>query len=400
MSIAARAASLGTTVFSEFTALAQKSGAVNLGQGFPDFDGPAEIKEAAIAAIRAGENQYAPGPGSLALRTAISEHAARFYGQSLDPNSMITVTSGATEALFDALLGLVDPGDEVVVFEPFYDSYLAGIEMAGGVVRPVLLRPPDATHETFWFDADELRAAFSPRTKLVLLNTPHNPTGKVFTLAELELIAQLIEEHDALALVDEVYEHLVYAPARHLRFATLPGMHARTLTISSAGKSFSLTGWKIGWAMGPAELRRGVQSVHQFVTFASAAPFQTAVAAALRLPDDYFALVAREFVARRDRLAAALALAGLPTHRCDGAYFLLADISLARDANGAPFADDFAFCRHLTEKIGVAAIPPSAFYTAAHAQAGRGLARFAFCKRDATLDEAGSRLAKLSRATK
>jgi len=397
MTLAARAANLGTTVFSEFTALALRAGAVNLGQGFPDFDGPEEIKQAAIAAIRRGENQYAPGAGSLELRTAIAEHAARFYGQPLDPNANISVTSGATEAIFDALLGLVDPGDEVVLFEPFYDSYLASIEMAGGVAKPVLLRPPDGAHETFWYEPDELRAAFSARTKLLLLNTPHNPTGKVFTRLELEELAALCEEHGAVAVVDEVYEHLTYSPARHVRLATLPGMAQRTLTLSSAGKSFSLTGWKIGWAMGPSELRRAVQSVHQFVTFASAAPLQAAAAAALRLPDAYFSQLTAQYASRRDRLAAALGAAGLPAHRCDGAYFLLADISRARDASGAPFADDFAFCRYLTEAIGVAAIPPSAFYSPAHAAAGRSMARFAFCKREETLIEAGARLARLAR---
>ena len=307
---ARRTANLGATIFTEFTALAQKSGAVNLGQGFPDFDGPAEVKEAAIEAIRGGLNQYAAGPGSPLLRRAIADHAERFYGQKLDPDSQITVTSGATEALFDAILGLVDPGDEVILFEPFYDSYLAGIQMAGGVAKPVLLRPPDDAHAAFWFAPDELRAAFTEKTRLLLLNTPHNPTGKVFTREELEQVAALCIEHDLVAVTDEVYEHLTYPPAKHLRLATLPGMESRTLTISSAGKTFSLTGWKIGWAIGPKELRQAVQSVHQFVTFATAAPFQFAIGKALALPDSFFSALQNDYAARRDRLAAALGKAG------------------------------------------------------------------------------------------
>ena len=392
---AARVASFGTTVFSEFTALAAASGAVNLGQGFPDFDGPDEVKEAAVRAIRGGLNQYAPSSGAPALRRAIAAHAARFYGQAVEPEHEITVTSGATEALFDAIAGLVDPGDEVVAFEPLYDSYKASVEMAHGVLRPVLLRPPGPGHPAWWFNDDELRAAFTPRTKLLLLNTPHNPTGKVFTRQELELCAALCQRHDVVALTDEVYEHLCYQPARHLRLATLPGMAARTLTVSSAGKTFSLTGWKVGWAIGPAALRGAVQSAHQFVTFATAAPLQAAVAEALQLPDAFFKGLPLQFASRRDRLAAALRDAGLATHPAEGSYFLLADISPARDASGAPFESDFAFCRYLTKEIGVAAIPPSAFYLPEHAEHGRGMARFAFCKQEATLAEAARRLLRL-----
>jgi N-succinyldiaminopimelate aminotransferase len=388
---AQRIARLAPTIFTEFTLLAQKSGAVNLGQGFPDFDGPEEIKEAAIAAIRAGVNQYAAGPGAPELRRAISAHAERFYGQKVDPDTMITVTSGATEALFDALLGLVDPGDEVVLFEPFYDSYMAGIELAGGVAKPVQLRPPDSSHpERFWFDPEELRAAFSPKTKLVVLNTPHNPTGKVFTRAELEQLAALCEEHDVLAMTDEVYEHLAYAPAKHIRLATLPGMAERTLTISSAGKTLALTGWKIGWAIGPRELRGALQSVHQYVTFATSAPMQAAVAKALMLPDSFFSSLAVDYARRRDFLTAALKHAGLPVLPSEGAYFVLAD-----PAGKTPFAGDFEFCRYLTEKTGVAAIPITAFYTAEHARLAKPLARFAFCKKDETLAEAARRLTSL-----
>ena len=395
MRTARRVSGFGTTVFSEFSALAANTGAVNLGQGFPDFDGPEEVKEAAVRAIRGGVNQYAAGAGNPALRAAIAEHAARFYGQAVDPAREVTVTSGATEAIFDAVAGLVDPGDEVVAFEPLYDSYAASVAMAHGVLKPVLLRPPDAGHAAWWFEPDALRAAFSERTKVLLLNTPHNPTGKVFTRHELELCAALCQEHDVVAVADEVYEHLVYAPARHLRLATLAGMAERTLTLSSAGKTFSLTGWKVGWAIGPEELRGAVQGAHQFVTFATAAPLQAAVAEALRLPDAFFAGLPLQFAARRDRLAGALAAAGLPAFPAEGSYFLIAGIAGARDGAGAPFADDFAFCRWLTREVGVAAIPPSAFYLPEHAAHGRGFARFAFCKREATLDEAARRLLRL-----
>ena len=389
MRLAARVASFPTTVFSEFSALAAEQGAVNLGQGFPDFEGPEEIREAAVKALRDGHNQYAVGSGAPALRQAIAEHAQRFYGQSVDPNTMVTVTSGATEALCDAILGLVDPGDEVVLFEPFYDSYIANVVMAGGVPRYVRLQPPDGAHAAWWFDAAELDAAFGPKTRLVILNTPHNPTGKVFSRAELEQIAALCERHDAFALVDEVYEHIVFPPARHLRFATLPGMAGRTVTVSSAGKSFSFTGWKIGWAIAAPALRHAVQQAHQFVTFATAAPLQIAMAAALRLPDVYFDTLSADYGARRDRLGAALGAAGLRSLPVEGTYFTIADTAAA----GLP--DDFAFCRWLTREVKVAAIPPSAFYSDAHRHHARHLARFAFCKTDAVLDEAARRLARL-----
>lgn len=387
--LARRLEGFGTTVFSEFSALARQYGAVNLGQGFPDFDGPEEIREAAVKALRDGINQYAIGAGAAELRAAIAEHSERFYGQSIDPETMVTVTSGATEAIFDVVMALVDPGDEVVIFEPFYDSYTASVQMAGGVPRCVPLRPPDAAHRTWWFDDDELRAAFGPRTRLMLLNTPHNPTGKVFTREELERIGALCEEFDALVLSDEVYEHIVFSQARHLRPSTLPALAPRTVTVSSAGKSFSFTGWKIGWAIAPPELSRGVRAAHQFVTFASAAPLQIAVAHALRLPDSYFRQLAADYTARCDRLVSALENAGLRPFRPEGTYFAMADIG------GLGFEDDFAFCRYLTTEIGVAAIPPSAFYGPEHAEQGRRLARFAFCKSDALLDEAAARLQKL-----
>ena len=394
MRLAARVASFPTTVFSEFSALAVQHGAVNLGQGFPDFDGPEEVREAAVRALREGVNQYAVGSGAPALRQAIAEHSARFYGQRLDPDTMVTVTSGATEALCDAVLGLVDPGDEVVLFEPFYDSYVANVVMAGGVPRYVRLRPPDGEHGAWWFDDGELEAAFGPKTKLVVVNTPHNPTGKVFTQRELERISALCIRHDAAALVDEVYEHIVFPPARHLRMATLPGMEDRTVTVSSGGKSFGFTGWKIGWAIAAPALRHAVQQAHQFVTFATAAPLQAAIAVALRLPDRFFAGLISDYAGRRDFLATALDAAGLRPLPVEGTYFTMVDTT------AAGFADDFAFCRWLTTEAKVAAIPPSAFYSEGHKEHARRLARFAFCKTSAVLEEAARRLRASRRASR
>ncbi len=387
--MAARLAGFGTTVFSEFSALAAKHGAVNLGQGFPDFEGPAEIKQAAIRAIEGGLNQYAVGAGAEDLRRAIAAHAHRFYRMEVDPATMITVTSGATEALFDAIIGLVDPGDEVVLFEPFYDSYEASVRMAGGIPRFVLLRPPDATHRTWWYDDAQLAEAFGPKTRLVIVNTPHNPTGKVFTREELTRIGELCVRHDAQILSDEVYEHLVFEPARHLRTATLPGLWERTVTVSSAGKTFSFTGWKVGWAIAPPPLRAAVQSAHQFVTFATAAPLQAAIAEALMLPDAYFLGLVEDYRRKRDFLLEALGRAGLKAYAPEGTYFAMADLE------GTGFDDDVEFCRFLTREIGVAAIPPSGFYGADHRAHGRRLARFAFCKREDTLRAAAERLGTL-----
>src|SRR5215211_1463185 len=300
-----RLAGFGTTIFAEMSALAVRTGSLNLGQGFPDTDGPQEILDAAVAALRSGHNQYPPGPGIPALRHAIADHQRRFHGQELDPDSEVLVTTGATEAVAAALLALCEPGDEVVCFEPFYDSYAACIAMAGAERRVVTLRPPD------WaVDPDELAAAFSPRTRLVLLNTPHNPTGKVFGQAELELIAGHCRDRDVPAVCDEVYEHLVFE-GEHILLATLPGMAERTVTISSAGKTFSVTGWKIGWACGRPELVRAVQTAKQFLTYVSGAPFQHAVARALALPDAYYEGFTAGLRAKRDRLCAGLEAAGL-----------------------------------------------------------------------------------------
>ncbi|HYH98695.1 aminotransferase class I/II-fold pyridoxal phosphate-dependent enzyme [Hyalangium sp.] len=383
---AERVSRFGTTVFSEFSALAQKHGAVNLGQGFPDFDGPEAVKEAAQRAIRDGINQYAMGMGSKELRLAIAEHAARFYGQKVDPDTMVTVTSGATEAILDVILGLVDPGDEVVAFEPFYDSYDANITFVGAKACYVPLRAPDAQHSQWWIDWAELEAAFTPRTRLLILNSPQNPTGKVFTREELERFGELCVKYDVKVLSDEVYEHIVFAPARHIRPATIPSLADRTVTVSSMGKTFSLTGWKIGWVIAPPPLRDAVQRAHQFVTFATASPLQAATAAALRLPDSYFQELAASYLARREKLLRGVREAGLPAHAPEGSYFILADIS------HLGFSDDVAFCRHLVTQVGVAAIPPSVFYSAEHKHLGQRFARFAFCKTDGVLEEGARRL--------
>lgn len=388
--IAERVAQFSTTVFSEFSALALEHGAVNLGQGFPDFDGPSEVKAAAARAIAEGHNQYAVSAGTAELRKAIAEHARRFYDLSIDPQSMVTVTSGATEALFDAILGLVNPGDEVVLFEPFYDSYVAAVQLAGAVARYVRLRPPDQAHPTWWFDQAELEQAFSARTRMVVVNTPQNPTGKVFTRSELAEIAKLCVKHDAIALCDEVYEHIVFAPAQHVPMATLPGMFERTVTVSSAGKTFSLTGWKVGWAMAAPGLLEGVQRVHQFVTFATATPFQTAVVTALRLSDAYFQQLTALYLAKRDLLVAALADCGLRPFRSEGTYFVMADTTAVATE------DDTTFCRRLTREVRVAAIPPSSFYSPVHRAHARHLVRFAFCKTEPVLKEAARRLKALS----
>ncbi len=377
-----RLAGFGTTIFAEMSALAARTGAINLGQGFPDTDGPAEVLEAAVDAMRAGHNQYPPGPGIPALRAAIAAHQLRFHAIELDPDGEVLVTTGATEAIAAALLALCEPGDEVVTFEPYYDSYAACIALAGAERRVVTLRPPD-----YAIDPAALAAAFSPRTRLVLLNSPHNPSGKVFTRAELELVADHCRERDVLAVTDEVYEHLVFDGREHVPLATLPGMAGRTLTISSAGKTFSFTGWKIGWATGPRELVAAVQTAKQFLTFVSGAPFQHAIAHALSLPDAYFESFRADLEAKRDRLCAGLEAAGLEVLRPAGTYFVNADIrALGED-------DGHAFCLALPERAGVVAVPTVVFYD--DKEVGRPLVRFAFCKRDEVIDEAAARLARL-----
>ncbi|OGB94576.1 MAG: aminotransferase [candidate division NC10 bacterium RIFCSPLOWO2_02_FULL_66_22] len=382
--LAKRVAGFGTSVFTEMSRLAVQHGAVNLGQGFPDFAGPDFVKEAAIQAIRADLNQYAVSHGTPRLRRAIAETWQRAYGRAVDPETEVSVGSGATEVLLDAILALVNPGDEVILFEPFYDSYLPDVLMAGGIPRFITLQPPD-----WHFDRQALADLFTTRTRLILINTPHNPTGKMFSRAELSFIGSLCQQHDALALTDEVYEQIRFDGVEHVPIATLPGMWERTLTVNSTGKTFSMTGWKIGYAVGPPALNQAVRATHQFVTFATSTPFQEAMATAMEtaVRTGYYDQLRRKYTARRDLLAGALKAAGLTTLPVQGSYFLLADVQ----AMG--FADDVSFCRYLTAEIGVAAIPPSAFY----ADPARAplLARFCFAKRDETLRAAAERLQRL-----
>lgn len=387
--LARRVAGFGTTIFTEMSALALERGAINLGQGFPDFPGPAFVKEAAAAAIHADINQYAPMPGLPRLRQAVAAQWERDYGRAVDWQREVTITSGATEALCDAMLALVNPGDRVVIFEPAYDAYAPDITLAGGAPLPVRLYPPDDGHAAWWFDPAELQAAFAHKPALIIINTPHNPTGKVFTRAELELIAGLCQDYNTIAITDEVYDRLVFDGAAHVPLATLPGMWERTLTLNSAGKTFSVTGWKIGYAVGPAHLNHALRQAHQWVTFATSSPLQEAIAIALEQAavNGYYHELLRDYRERRARLERALKTAGLPTLPVEGAYFISADISVIG------WTDDRAFCRWLTTDIGVAAIPTSAFYSDP-AGAPR-LARFCFAKRLETIDAAAERLAAL-----
>jgi N-succinyldiaminopimelate aminotransferase len=390
--LSARLQGFGTTIFAEMSALAVATGAVNLGQGFPDYPGPPEVLEAARAAIGTPADQYPPGPGIPALREAIAEHQQRFQGLAYDPATEVLVTAGATEALSAALLALLDTGDEVVVFEPMYDCYAAGIAMAGGVARPVPLRPPATGSRPWTFDPAELRAAVTARTKVLVLNTPHNPTGKVFTHDELAGIAALARDADLLVLTDEVYEHLLFDGRRHVSPATLPGMRERTLVVSSAGKTFNVTGWKVGWICGPAPLVSAVRTAKQFLTYVNAGPFQPAVAAGLRLPDAYFSGIARDLEYRRDVLVRGLADAGLPVVSPEATYFATVDVRPLQ-----PDGDGLAFCRSLPERVGVVAVPSVVFYDPGHAHLGRHLVRFAFCKGDDVLGEAVERLGRMRR---
>jgi N-succinyldiaminopimelate aminotransferase len=390
--LSTRLQGFGTTVFAEMSALAVSTGSVNLGQGFPDYPGPPEVLDVARAAIGTAADQYPPGPGTPELRSAVAAHVERFRSLRYDPADEVLITAGATEALTATLLALLEPGDEVVLFEPMYDSYAAGIAMAGGVARPVPLHPPATSspaHPTgpWTFDPDDLRAAITPRTRLLLVNTPHNPTGKVFTADELTLLAEHAVEHDLLVLTDEVYEHLVFDGARHRSLAGLPGMRERTLVVSSAGKTFNVTGWKIGWIYGPAPLVSAVRTAKQFLTYVNGGPFQPAVAAGLALPDEYFATVARDLQFRRDVLVRGLIEAGLPVVGPEATYFATVDVRGVQ-----PDGDGLAFCRSLPERAGVVAVPTVVFYDPAHAHLGRHLVRFAFCKSDAVLADAVRRL--------
>ena len=379
--VADRLAEFGSTIFSQMTRLATEAGAINLGQGFPNFDGPEFVKDAAIEAIRAGHGQYARSFGIPELNREIAARFNADTGLAVDPDGEVTVTSGCTEALVASFLGLVNPGEEVILFEPYYDSYRACVAISGAVARFVTLRPPD-----FTIDADALRAAVSPRTRAILVNTPHNPTGRVLTRAELELIARLCREHDLIAITDEVYERMVYE-GEHIRLATLDGMRDRTVTLSSLGKTFSLTGWKVGWAIASPGLTEAVRAAHQFITFATATPLQHGAVAALRAPASYYTQLLDEYRGRRDMLIEGLAALGFEVYPPQGTYFVLAD----HTAFGQP--DDVAFCRHLIDRAGVAAIPPSAFYS--NPADGRKLVRFAFCKTEQTLREALVRMKKL-----
>jgi N-succinyldiaminopimelate aminotransferase len=373
----------GTTIFAEMSALAVATGSINLGQGFPDTDGPPEVLDAAVDAIRSGLNQYPPGPGMPVLRDAIVDHQHRFYGIELDRDSEVVVTAGATEALAGALLGMLDAGDEVIVFEPMYDSYQACIALAGARAVPVLL-VPDADGR-YVFDPDDLDRAVTARTKLILLNTPHNPTGKVFDDAELARIAALAIEHDLIVVTDEVYEHLLFDGRAHVPIATLPGMAERTLTISSGGKTFHTTGWKIGWMTGPEPLVTAARTAKQFLTFVNGAPFQPAIAAGLALPDRYFTRLAADLQTARDHLVAGLRTAGFTAYVPEGTYFATVDI---RPLD--PGGDGMAFCRSLPTRCGVVAVPNEVFY--ARTEHGRHLVRFACCKRLDVIDEAVGRL--------
>jgi N-succinyldiaminopimelate aminotransferase len=377
----------GTTIFAEMSALAVATGSVNLGQGFPDSDGPAVVLDGAVEAIRSGLNQYPPGQGMPVLRQAIARHQERFYGLVHDPDREVLVTAGATEALAGALLGMLDAGDEVVVFEPMYDSYQACIALAGARAVPVLLRPDAGGH--YGFDPDELRAACTPRTKLILLNTPHNPTGKVFDADELTLVADLAVEHDLIVVTDEVYEHLVFPGAVHIPMATLPGMSDRTLTISSGGKTFNTTGWKVGWMCGREPLVNAARTAKQFLTYVNGGPFQPAIAAGLDLGDDFYRTLAGDLTVKRDHLVAGLVAAGFETYVPQATYFTTVDI---RPVD--PSGDGMAFCRALPDRCGVVAIPNEVFY--ARPEHGRHLVRFACCKQLAVLDEAARRLGTLA----
>lgn len=374
---------LGTTIFATMSARALATGAVNLGQGFPDVDGPAEIAEAAAEAVMTGKgNQYPPGLGIPELRSAVADHQRRFYGLTVDPDTEVLVTAGATEAIAAAMLALLEPGDEVIAFEPYYDSYAANIAMAGGVRVPVTLRAPD-----FRPDLDRLKDAITAKTRLILLNSPHNPTGMVLTRAEAQTIAGLAIAHDLLVVTDEVYEHLVY-DREHVPLATLDGMRERTVCVSSAGKTFSFTGWKVGWVTGTPELVSAVRTTKQFLTYVSSGPFQYAAARALALPDGYYEGLAKDLRVKRDLLAGGLREIGFEVYQPDGTYFITTDV--------APLGarDGIEFCLSLPEKAGVVAIPSAVFYD--DKEAGRTQVRFAFCKRDEVLREALGRLAVLA----
>jgi N-succinyldiaminopimelate aminotransferase len=386
---ATRLDGLGTTIFSEMSALAVATGAVNLGQGFPDTDGPATVAQAAAHAILEGRgNQYPPGPGIPELRRAVSDHQRDWYGLDYDPDTEVLVTAGATEAIAAALLGLVNPGDEVIAFEPYYDSYAACIAMAGAVRVPATLRPPTPERPRWHPDLDALAASLTARTRILLLNSPHNPSGMVLDAHELQRLADLALQHDLIVVTDEVYEHLVFT-GPHTPIAALPGMRERTVAISSAAKTFSFTGWKIGWVTSTPALVAAVRGAKQFLTYVSGGPFQYAIAEALRLPREYYAGTLEDLRARRDLLAHGLAEIGFGVSATEGTYFITTDIRPLGEQDG------LEFCRALPGRAGVVAIPNVVFYD--HKSAGRPFVRFTFCKKRDVLDEALDRLAVLKR---
>lgn len=379
--MSARVRPIGESIFSEMSRLAAEHNAVNLSQGFPDFPTEEWLKEAAQEAIARDINQYAPSQGTLRLRKAIAAKAERHMGLTFDPVQEITVTNGATEGIYDIIQALVGPGDEVIVFEPFYDSYVPSIVFAGATPRFVTLNAPD-----WHFDHDLLVSLFNERTRAIIINTPHNPTGKVFSVEEMEFIAELCRKYDALAITDEVYEHLVFDGNSHIYMAALPGMRDRTVTISSASKTFSVTGWKIGYLLAAPDLTEALRRIHQFVTFCSSAPMQEAVALAIETADErgYYNKLLNDYTARLDKLYVYLQQAGLNPIRPQGTFFIMSDIS------GLDFENDVEFARYMTSEVGVACIPPSAFYV--KPEHGANLARWCFAKRDSTLDAAGERL--------
>jgi aspartate/methionine/tyrosine aminotransferase len=384
-----KAARFQESVIREMSRLAHRHGAVNLAQGFPDFPAPAAVKAAASAAIAADVNQYAITWGARPLREAIAADVARRTGRQVDPEREVTVCCGSTETMIATLLAIVDPGDEVVVFEPFYENYGPDAILSGATPRYVRLRPPAAPRGSWTFDEDQLRAAFNDRTRAIVINTPNNPTGKVFTRDELTTIARLCVEWDVIAITDEIYEHIVFDGASHVHLASLEGMADRTVTINSVSKTFSVTGWRVGWAVAPEDLTSAIRKVHDFLTVGAAAPLQAAAASALLLPDAYFAELAQTYQQKRQTLGGMLREAGLTCFDPEGAYYIMTDVS------PFGFADDVAFVRHLVTEIGVAAVPGSSFFS--RASDGHRYVRFCFCKTPETLAAAGERLQRLRR---
>ncbi len=380
--VASRLQPFGTTIFAEMSALAAELGAINLGQGFPDSDGPREVLDIAIESINAGLNQYPPGMGMQVLREAIAQHQQRFYGVSYNCDTEVLVTAGATEAIAGALLGLLEPGDEVIVFEPMYDSYQACIAMAGAVSVPVLLEPP-----LYRPNMDALETAITNRTRILLINSPHNPTGMLLTRDEQEHIVRIAEQHNLIIVSDEVYEHLVFDGQRHVSIAEIPQARDRSIVISSGGKTFHTTGWKVGWAVGPAHLIAAVRSAKQFLTYVNAAPFQPAIAHGLLMPDEYFTQLAKNLEDRRNQLCEVLSASGFEYFRPQATYFVTADIR-SMQANG----DGREFCQRLAREAGVVAIPNVVFYATQNAHSGRHLVRFAFCKQEKVIAQAAQRL--------